>query len=82
MHTCSIPRSADGDLSEMEVERIKQEMEDHIDDPVPNGEAAALTAEEMRMIMGDEQDDIKKILRVRADAEMVPCFRPPVSYLS
>ena len=49
----------------MEVERIKQEMEDHIDD-LAEGKVAVLTAEEMRMIMGEEKDDLKKILRVRA----------------
>lgn len=65
MHACSVPCSADGELSEMEVERIKQEMEDHIDD-LADGKVAVLTAEEMRMIMGEEKDDLKKILRVRA----------------
>ena len=71
MRECSAPRSADGELSEMEVERIKQEMEEHIDDPVPGGKLSTLTAEEMRMIMGEEKDDVKKILRVRACAPIL-----------
>eukprot|EP01043_Picozoa_sp_COSAG02_P051527 COSAG02_NODE_5436_length_4332_cov_5.473659_2_plen_75_part_00 len=73
MHTCSMPRSADGELSEVEVESIKQEMEDHIDEPLGDGEVAELTAEEMRMIMGEEKDDLRKILRVRART-WIPCL--------
>lgn len=55
--------SAEGDLTEMETERIKQEMEDHFEDPPEEGEGE-LTAEEMRMMMGEDKDDTKKILHV------------------
>ena len=55
--------SAEGDLTEMETERIKQEMEDHFEDPLEEGEGE-LTAEEMRMMMGEDKDDTKKILHV------------------
>lgn len=49
----------------MEAERIKEELEDSFGNEV-EGEASELTAEEMRMMMGDEKDDTKKILLVRS----------------
>ena len=59
--------AAEGGLTEMEIERVKQEMEDDIDEPLSETQLDSLTAEEMQMMLGEEESDMKKILRAVED---------------
>ena len=59
--------AAEGGLTEMEIERIKQEMEDDIDEPLSEDQPVSLTAKEMQTILGEEESDMKKILRAVED---------------
>ena len=59
--------AAEGGLTEMEIERVKQEMEDDIDETLSETQPDSLTAEEMQMMLGEEESDMKKILRAVED---------------
>lgn len=57
----------------MDIERIKEEMEDDMEDWHPDGESTAeLSSDELRTMLGEEQDDMKKVLEVRPAEAIMP----------